>query len=68
MPVSTGRGGERRWRFGGDVDADTCLRVGTLQIVVPDQPGPLTLDLELHGPDLPRGIIERRDATRIVAR
>ena len=61
-------GGERRWRFGGDVDADTCLRIGTLQIVVPDQPGPLTLDLELHGPDLPRGIIERRDATRIVAR
>jgi beta-mannosidase len=61
-------GGERRWRFGGHVDADACLRVGTLQVVVPDAPGPLTLDLELTGFDLPEGPVHRTDATRIVTR
>jgi beta-mannosidase len=38
-------GGERRWRWGGDVPADACQRVGTVQIVAPDAPGPLTLAL-----------------------
>jgi beta-mannosidase len=40
-------GGEQRWRFGGDVPADACVRVGTLPIVVPDATGQLHLDLEL---------------------
>ena len=40
-------GGDQGWRFGGDIPADACTRVGTLPIVVPDAPGPLTLSLEL---------------------
>ena len=43
-------GGAHEWRFTGDVDADACVRVGTLQAVVPRAAGPLTLDLVLDGP------------------
>jgi beta-mannosidase len=38
-------GGGHTWRWQGDVPADSCVRVGTLQIVVPDAPGELTVDL-----------------------
>jgi len=41
-------GGEHTWRFGGDVGADGCARVGTLQFVVPDANGALVLDLTLE--------------------
>ena len=61
-------GGEQRWRFGGDIDADTCQRVGTLQVEVPDAPGQLTLDLRLTGTDLPEGDVERIETTHIVRR
>lgn len=44
-------GGEHTWRFGGDVAADAVARVGTLQLVVPDAPGPLELDLRLVDAD-----------------
>jgi len=43
-------GGEHEWRFAGDIDADSCVRVGTLQAVVPPTEGPLTLELVLDGP------------------
>jgi beta-mannosidase len=43
-------GGQHEWQFIGDVDADSCVRVGTLQAVVPDATGPLTLELVLDGP------------------
>jgi beta-mannosidase len=43
-------GGQHEWRFAGDVDTDSCVRVGTLQAIVPDVPGPLTLELTLDGP------------------
>jgi beta-mannosidase len=43
-------GGSRTWRWGGDVPADACQRVGTVQIVVPDAPGPVTLALECRHP------------------
>ena len=59
-------GGEQRWRFGGAVAADTVARVGTLQIEVPDRPGPLTLDLSLTGRGLGDDPIERTDRSRIV--
>ena len=39
------QGGERTWRWRGDIPADGCQRVGTAQIVVPDAPGPLVLSL-----------------------
>ena len=41
------RGGSQIWRWGGAIDADTCGRIDTLQIVVPeiddDAGGGLTL-------------------------
>jgi beta-mannosidase len=42
--------GEERWRWGGDIPADACVRVGTAPIVVPATPGPLTFTLVLDGP------------------
>ena len=59
-------GGEQRWRFGGNIDADSCMRVGTLPIVVPDAPGPITLTLDLSGYDLPDGPVQRLDASHVV--
>ena len=38
-------GGSHRWTFEGDVPADTCVRVGTVQFEVPDAPGELALTL-----------------------
>ena len=40
-------GGAHRWAFEGEVPADSCVRVGTVQLEVPDAPGELVL--ELHG-------------------
>ena len=45
----TWTGGSHRWGYAGDVPADAVVRVGTLSFVVPDAPGPLTLDLRLEG-------------------
>jgi beta-mannosidase len=58
-------GGAHRWRFAGDVPADGCVRVGTLQLEVPDAPGPLTLDLEVIGDALPHGVVRNHDETTI---
>ncbi|HEX5946254.1 MAG TPA: hypothetical protein VFY82_08255, partial [Acidimicrobiales bacterium] len=48
-------GGEHAWRWRGDVGPDECVRVGTIQLVVPDlgpdAAGVLALDLELRLPD-----------------
>lgn len=42
--------GEQPWQWTGDVPPDDCVRVGTLQFVVPDTAGDLWLDLVLeHG-------------------
>jgi beta-mannosidase len=59
-------GGEQRWRFSGAIAADTCARVGTLQVEVPDRPGPLVLDLSLTGQGLAHEPVERTDRSRIV--
>jgi hypothetical protein len=46
-------GGSHRWRWGGDVPPDSCVRVGTIQFVVADQPGELWLDLVVeHGDEV----------------
>jgi hypothetical protein len=37
----------RAWT--GEVPADSCVRIGTLSFVVPDAPGPLTLELSCQG-------------------
>jgi hypothetical protein len=43
-------GGERTWRYAGEVPADSCVRIGRLEHTLPTSmsPGPLTLDLTLH--------------------
>ncbi len=63
-------GGEQRWRFAGDVGADSCVRVGALRLTVPDRPGPVTLSLALSHPDAAPdgGPVVRVDTSRIVAR
>ena len=47
-------GGEHGWRWVGDVPGDACVRVGTIQAVVPQlgpaPAGPLALDLSLALP------------------
>jgi beta-mannosidase len=46
-------GGERTWRFGGDIPADSCVRVGQVDLVLPADavPGDVTLDLSLRWSD-----------------
>ena len=41
-------GGSHTWRWTGDVPPDACVRVGTISLVVPDVPGPLTIDVAIH--------------------
>jgi beta-mannosidase len=40
-------GGNRNWRFSGEVGPDSCARVGLVHLAAPDSPGPLHLDLDL---------------------
>jgi beta-mannosidase len=59
-------GGGHTWAWGGDVGADACVRVGTIQAMVPDLgpdvAGRLALDLELH---LPGGeVVTNHDESR----
>jgi beta-mannosidase len=42
------RGGEHEWTWEGDVAADSCVRVGTVQALAPDAYGPLVLELDLE--------------------
>jgi beta-mannosidase len=43
---ATWPGGEREWRWGGDVPADACVRVGIVDLTTPDATGPLIVELE----------------------
>jgi beta-mannosidase len=46
-------GGHHEWNWAGDVPADSCVRIGTVQFVVPDAPGELWLDLTIdHGDEV----------------
>jgi beta-mannosidase len=55
-------GGSHAWRWIGDVPPDSCVRVGTVQFVVPDISGELWLDLTaVHGDE----VATNRYATRI---
>ncbi|MEJ7801563.1 MAG: hypothetical protein WKF60_13650, partial [Ilumatobacter sp.] len=40
-------GGNRRWRFGGEVESDSVARVGSVAMDVPDTLGALSFDLVL---------------------
>jgi beta-mannosidase len=57
-------GGDHEWHWEGDVGADACARVGTLQAVVPDEPGELALDLVVHAGER---VASNRYTTVIVA-
>ena len=59
-------GGAHRWRFVGDVEADACVRVGTLQFEAPAVEGELVLELSVVGAGLP-GVVTNRDSTVVVA-
>lgn len=50
--VATWAGGEQRWRFGGAIPADDCVKVGTIDLAVPDTLGALTFDLTLTAGDV----------------
>ena len=43
-------GAEKVWRYKGEVPADSCVRVGRVEYILPGSvdPGPLTLDLTLR--------------------
>jgi beta-mannosidase len=45
-------GGGHTWGWEGDVPADSCVRVGTIQALVPELPGPFALELTLDGPNI----------------
>jgi beta-mannosidase len=55
-------GGAHRWAFEGDVPADSCVRVGTLQLEAPDVPGELVLELVVTGGGV---AASNRDATLV---
>jgi hypothetical protein len=46
-----------QWRWRGDVPPDECIRIGTLQAVAPDAPGPMVLDLRLSPYDDPDELV-----------
>jgi len=49
--TATSPAGRQRWMFRGDADADSCVRVGRVELDVPDGPGELLLGLALTGRD-----------------
>ncbi|MCU1397647.1 MAG: putative glycosidase [Acidimicrobiales bacterium] len=57
--------GEHEWSFEGSADADSVVRIATLQFVVPDAPGDLWLDLTLEADNV---AATNRGQTLIVAR
>jgi beta-mannosidase len=50
--VLTWEGGGHEWAWEGDVPADSCVLIGTLQFVVPDGVTKVTLDLALSAGDV----------------
>ena len=50
--VARWAGGQRRWRFGGAVAADDCVKVGRIEFEVPNTLGALTFDLTLTAGDI----------------
>lgn len=61
----TWTGGEQTWEWAGDVAADACTYVGTIDTTVPVAPGPLALELDLVGAPHP---VTNRYETTVVAR
>jgi beta-mannosidase len=54
-------GGHHAWSWMGDLPADECVRIGTIQFVVPDALGALWLDLSIeHGSEVASNRYEAR--------
>ena len=49
--VASWAGGEQRWRFGGPVGADDVVKVGTVDLTVPDTLGELSIELTMTAGD-----------------
>jgi len=45
--TATWAGGEQRWRFGGPIPADDVVKVGAIDLVVPDTLGELAIELAM---------------------
>ena len=45
--TATWAGGEQRWRFGGPIPADDVVKVGEIDLVVPDTLGELAIELAM---------------------
>jgi beta-mannosidase len=58
-------GGQQQWQWSGDIPPDTCVRVGTMQFVVPDVRGELWIDLVLEHGDV---VVTNRYTTTVLAR
>lgn len=45
-------GGQRLWRWGGDLAPDACVRIGRIELTLPTdaRPGPLRVELDLQFP------------------
>lgn len=52
-------GDAERYGWRGDVPADGCVRVATIQALAPRSPGPVVLDLELTHRDLAAPVVNR---------
>jgi beta-mannosidase len=50
--VANWAGGEHRWRFGGAVPADECVKVGAISLTIPETLGALTIELTLTAGDI----------------
>jgi beta-mannosidase len=49
--IASWAGGEQRWRFGGPVGADDVVKVGTIDLTVPDTLGELAIKLTMTAGD-----------------
>ncbi len=47
-------GGDETWAWQGDLPADDCIRIGAIDLEVPEATGALTVDVELVGEGLDR--------------
>ena len=54
--MATGPADEQRWRFGGPIPADEVVKVGEIDLVVPDTLGELAIELAMTA--LPHRVVE----------
>jgi beta-mannosidase len=50
--TATWRSGTREWTWGGDIPADSCLRIAVMSLPVPPSPGPLQIAISVVHPSM----------------